>query len=245
MPGLYKRARRAFRVRSAEFLHNTVYNSPPWLRTKVGPALCYAEMLILDYGLARVLYNNRHRISPNAWRSAQPSPHHIRYAARHGVKTVINLRGDQSFGTHWLEEMACKKNGLKLVNFKIRSRAAPTKEELKAAKALFETVEYPILIHCKSGADRAGLMSTLYRFVREGVPLETAVKELSLRYGHVRHADTGVLDYFFERYLADNAASPISFWDWVETRYDPDEVKRTFRASGWANRLINDLLHRE
>ena len=83
-----------------------------------------------------------------------------------------------------------------------------------------ETVEYPILIHCKSGADRAGLMSVLYRFLHEGVPLTESKRQLGLRYGHFRHADTGVLDHFFERYMADNAHEPIAFWDWVDTKYD-------------------------
>ena len=55
-----------------------------------------------------------------------------------------------------------------------------------------------MLMHCKSGADRAGLMSVLYRFLHEGVPLKEATQELSLKYGHFRQADTGILDYFFE-----------------------------------------------
>ncbi len=245
MANLYKRTKSGLRTRSAEFLHSAVHNSPPWLRSSIGPWLCYAEMLILDHGIVRILYNNRHRLSDNAWRSAQPAPHHIRYAAARGVKTVVNLRGDQSFGTHWLEDLACKRNGVKLVNLRLRSRAAPSREELRAVKALFESIEYPVLIHCKSGADRAGLMSVLYRFIHEGVPLDEAKKQLSLKYGHVRQADTGVLDYFFECYQADNAKVPIAFWDWVETRYQPDKVNGSFHAKGWANRLVNGVLDRE
>ena len=54
-----------------------------------------------------------------------------------------------------------------------------------------------------------------------------------------------MLDYFFERYIADNAKSPVAFWDWVETLYDQDEVNKSFRAKGWANRLVNEFLKRE
>lgn len=232
-------------MKSAGVLHSAVNHSPVWMRRSLSQVLCYAEMLILDYGIVRILYNNRHQLSDKVWRSAQPAPHHIRQAARHGVRTVINLRGDQSFGTHWLEDRACASNGLKLVHFTVRSRAAPTRDELKAAKKLFESVEYPILLHCKSGADRAGLMSVLYRYLHEGAPLDVAKRQLALKYGHVRHADTGVLDYFFERYMADNAAAPISFWDWVDTRYDQNEVTTSFKAKSWANRVVNNLLHRE
>ena len=245
MAGFIKRAKKELRRRSGAWLHGAIHNAPPAIRTRIGPALCYVEMLVLDYGIARVLYNNRHRISDGAWRSAQPEPHHIGWIAKKGVKTVINLRGDRSFGTAWLEDRACAKHGLKLVNFKLNSRVAPSREDLLAVKQLLETIEYPVLIHCKSGADRAGLMSVLFRHVHDGVPIAKAKNQLSLRYGHIRQADTGVLDYFFERYLSDNAKSPIVFWDWVATQYDADEVNRTFKASGFANRLVNDILRRE
>jgi protein tyrosine/serine phosphatase len=212
----------------------------------VAPVLCYVEMLFIDYGIVRILYNNRHRISKDAWRSAQPAPHHVGWMARRGIKTIINLRGgEQSFGTRWLEEHACARHGIALVDLKLKSRAAPTSAELRAMKDLLGRVEYPILVHCKSGADRAGLMSLIVRHVRDGVPIREAREQLSLRYGHVRSADTGVIDAVFDRYLEEEARTGIAFWDWVDKHYDPDEINRTFRARGWANRLVNGILRRE
>lgn len=202
-------------------------------------------MLLVDHGIFRVFYCNIHRLSDQFWRSAQPSPRHIRRLARAGVRTIINLRGERSCGSYWLETEACARYGVKLVNFQVRSRAAPTPEEIKGAKRVFEEVEYPILIHCKSGADRAGLMSVLYRFFQQGIPIAEAKNELSLKYGHIRQADTGILDYFFERYLADSAQNPMPFLEWVDTVYDPVELKRTFRSKGWANRLVDTVLSRE
>lgn len=207
--------------------------------------MSYLDMLFVDHGIFRMLYANSHRISHEAWRSAQPAPHHIGYFARAGIRTIVNLRGERQCGSYWLEQKACERHGIKLVNFQIRSRAAPTREELEGARRLFEEIEYPMLMHCKSGADRAGLMSVLYRFLREGVPLTEAKKELSLRYGHIRQAHTGILDYFFEKYMADNAARPMPFFEWVETIYDPDELKRTFRSKGWADRIVDSVLRRE
>ena len=120
-----------------------------------------------------------------------------------------------------------------------------SRSELRGARELFERIEYPMLMHCKSGADRAGLMSVLYRHLREGVPIEIAKKELSWRFGHFRQADTGILDYFFERYLQDTAERPMPFFEWVEHVYDPIELKRSFQASTWANRLVNGVLRRD
>ena len=134
---------------------------------------------------------------------------------------------------------------IKLVDLTLKSRAAPTRATLLAIKDLLATVEYPILVHCKSGADRAGLMSVIIRHVRDGLPISQAKDQLSFRYGHIRSADTGVLDAVFERYLEDEAKTGIAFWDWVENVYDPVEINRSFKARGWANRIVNGLLKRE
>jgi protein tyrosine phosphatase (PTP) superfamily phosphohydrolase (DUF442 family) len=245
MAGLVKRAKRSWRRGARDLRDRAVAGSPPWLRRRAGPPASYLDMLFVDHGIFRMLYVNKHRLSPKAWRSAQPAPHQIRRFADAGIRTIVNLRGERDCGSYWLERRACERLGVKLVNFQIRSRAAPTRGELYGAKRLFDEIEYPMLMHCKSGADRAGLMSVLYRFVHEGEPLEQAKKELSLRYGHIRQAHTGILDYFFERYLADNALRPMPFFEWVDTVYDPDELKRSFQSKGWANRLVDSVLRRE
>jgi protein tyrosine phosphatase (PTP) superfamily phosphohydrolase (DUF442 family) len=245
MASLLKQAKRGLRRRSGALLHGAVHSAPGWLGPRFAPALCYAEMLFIDYGIARIVYNNRHRISKDVWRSAQPAPHHVGWLARRGIKTVVNLRGEQTFGTRWLEQQACARHGVKLIDLKLKSRAPPTRANLLAIKDLLASVEYPILVHCKSGADRAGLMSVIVRHVRDGLPISQAKDQLSLRYGHIRSADTGVLDAVFERYLEDEAKTGIAFWDWVENVYDPVEINRSFKARGWANRIVNGLLKRE
>jgi protein tyrosine/serine phosphatase len=245
MAGLVKRAKRSWRRVGRRLREHAVRSSPPWLRRAAGPPASYLDMLLVDHGIFRFMYANSHRISEKAWRSAQPAPHQLRWFAKAGIRSVVNLRGERECGSYYLERQACERLGMKLVNFQVRSRAAPTREELLGAKRLFEEVEYPMLMHCKSGADRAGLMSVLYRFLHEGVPMQEAKKELSLKYGHIRQAHTGILDYFFERYLADNALRPMPFFEWVDTVYDPDELKRNFQSKGWANRVVDSVLRRE
>ena len=89
------------------------------------------------------------------------------------------------------------------------------------------------------------MMSVLYRHLREGVPIAEARQQLSLRYGHIRQADTGILDAFFDRYLSDTAQRPMDLFEWIETVYDPDELKQTFKADTWATRLTGSVLRRE
>ena len=184
-------------------------------------------------------------MAPGVWRSAQPSPAQIAYLARKGIKTIVNLRGERDCGSYRLQSEACSRTEIRLVNFQLQSRMAPPASVIHQAKALFQEIEYPALFHCKSGADRVGLMSALLLYMKEGKPIEQAVRQLSLRYGHFRKSETGVLDYLFERYMADNNAEPMTFFEWLETRYDPWEIKRNFKTSGWANLVVNSALRRE
>ncbi len=242
---LPKPIRRTWKRTSKSVRQGIVDKSPPWLRRTAGPAGAFFDMAVVDHGLFRYVYLNKHRLGKDAWRSAQPAPIQIRRFAGNGVRTIVNLRGARLCGSYILEKKACEDAGIKLVDFQIRSRAAPSREELHGIRDLLSRIEYPVLFHCKSGADRAGLMGVLFRHLHYGEPIEDAMKELSFRFGHIRQADTGVLDYFFERYLSDTAECPMPFFDWVDTVYDPDEVKRSFHAEGWANRLVNGILARE
>ena len=222
-----------------------VDRTPRWMRRTLGPGVLYADMLLVDHGVFRLFYLNRHKLGKAAWRAAQPAPHQIKSAGRLGVRTIVNLRGERVCGGSWLEETACARHGLKLENYQVRSRAAPSRDEVLGARDLFRRIDYPILMHCKSGADRAGLMSALYLISMEGVPVGEAKAQLALKFGHIRQSDTGILDYFFERYLADSAQRPMPFFDWVANVYDADELKRSFAAKGWANVITNKILRRE
>ncbi|MEN2494468.1 MAG: hypothetical protein TECD_00367 [Hyphomicrobiaceae bacterium hypho_1] len=220
---------------------------PIWIKKSVGPIFFYLDMLFLDHGIFRIVYFNKHKLSgTNGWRSAQPTPYQLAELARHGIKTVVNLRGERVCGSYFLEKEACTRYGLTLENYQIRSRASPTPAELYGARDLFQRIEYPMLMHCKAGADRVGLMSILFLHIRYSWSIENALKEhLSLKYGHIRQANTGILDHFFKTYIKYNRHTPIDFFDWVDTAYDPSEVHKTFYANGFANRLIEDILHRE
>jgi protein tyrosine/serine phosphatase len=120
----------------------------------------------------------------------------------------------------------------------------PTKEQILGAKALFDDIAYPALMHCKSGADRAGLMSTLYAHFRMGAPISQAIEQLSFKYLHVRQGKTGLIDFFFQTYL-DQTQEKKPFLDWVREDYDPPTVKSQFMSQWWANILVDKILRRE
>ena len=204
----------------------------------------WAELIFKDHGFLRLYWHNEHEIAPGMWRCNQPSPGRIRVAADRGIKTIINLRGPRADGGWRLEAEACTKYGLTLMDFTARSRAAPDKQMLHAAEALFTEMNLPAMMHCKSGADRAGLMAALYLLIVEKRPAREAAKQLAWKYGHVKQAKTGLLDAFFAAYFPYEDRG-IAFFDWVDEIYDPDAITRDFKAKGWAVRLTDSILHRE
>jgi protein tyrosine/serine phosphatase len=175
-------------------------------------------------------------VAPGVFRSAQPTPGQLRaWVRRHGIRTVVNLRAERNCGAFVLEEEACAELGVALVNVRVRSRDVPSKELIWTLERLFAEVEKPVLMHCKSGADRTGITGALYLVLAEGRPVSAAVGQLAKRYGHIRQAKTGILDYFFERYVHDDAREPLAFRDWVRDVYDPVALKRDFLAR-WRGR---------
>lgn len=219
---------------------------PPWFGHSADWFLDHFDLVMVDHGMIRAIYPNRWRIARGVWRSSQPAPSQIAWAARRGVRTVINLRGARNCGSYRLEEAACQAYGIRLVNFPAKSREAPPPQFFHDVRALFASIEYPMMMHCKSGADRVGLMSVLYLILVEGWPVEEASRHLSLRYGHIRQADTGILDAVFTAYIEHNRRKPIAFIDWIDSHYDPNAIKTWFKARPhWANILVNGILRRE
>jgi protein tyrosine/serine phosphatase len=178
-------------------------------------------------------------------RANQPSPKQIARYAKLGIKTILNLRGESPTGYFALEQEACAANGIALVNAPMGSREAPPKHRIHFAKETFQTIAYPALMHCKSGADRAGIMAVLYLHFHRGLPIADAINQLSFKYLHVKQGKTGMLDFFFQSYLEDNFARPMPFLQWVDEVYEPDEVKARFHASWWGTMLTEKILKRE
>ena len=125
----------------------------------------------------------------------------------------------------------------------LESRGAPQVDRILRLAEIFRTMTAPALMHCKSGADRAGLAAGVYVVLRGGTAAD-ALAQLSWRYLHVSASNTGVLDAFFRLYAATGEGKK-PFLDWVATDYDAAALRRDFRANGLA-RFINDrVLRRE
>lgn len=225
------------------FPDRTRFREP--IRDAAGRRAAWFDFLFVDFGFLRFFWKNRAQIAPRAWRMNQPYPGDIAWAARHGVRTIVTARHDPRHGGHALVAEACQRYGLVYETFPLFSREAPSREALLAAPAFFAKIEHPVLLHCKSGADRAGLLSALYLLVVEGVSVREARKQLSARFLHFSASRTGILDALFEAYLAAHPDETVPFLDWVAKDYDPAVLTQDFRHRPFWDFLERSLLRRE
>jgi len=157
---------------------------------------------------------NLHAIEPGmAYRSAQLDPILLEQVLDvYGIKTVINLRGAHPGEPWWdAEKDVCDRLGVVLVNIPMSADELPSREALLDLYNTFLDAEYPILIHCRGGADRTGAASAIWRMTVLGEERSTAMQELSICYGHV---DAIAMDYLAEIFQPDE--------DWILNEYDPD-----------------------
>jgi protein tyrosine phosphatase (PTP) superfamily phosphohydrolase (DUF442 family) len=194
----------------------------------------WAAVMLRDGGLVRLVLPNRHRVAEGVWRSGQPTPGQLRAFARAGGRTVISLRAGRAVAALAPEAEACRALGLAFHLLPMRGHRLPTAAELAAAVRLFAAAERPVLIHCQSGADRAGLGAALWLLLAEGCPVAEARRQLSPRFGHNPLGRAGLLGALLDAYAA---APPMPFAEWAATAYDPGRITAEWRALPLAARL--------
>lgn len=204
-----------------------------------GRALAWLDALLVDHAIFRLAWSNFAAVEPGAlYRCNHPTPARLAaLARRHGLRTLINLRGQTNNGSDALTRDMAARLGLDFIDMALESRGAPQRDRILRLHDIYRTMRRPAIIHCKSGADRAGLAAGLY-VLFQGRTAAEALTQLSWRFGHVRQSRTGILDAFFLHY-ARHGEGRKSFLDWVREDYDEQALRRDFRANGLAS-FLND-----
>ena len=205
----------------------------------------WVDSLLVDHAILRLGWTNFGTVIPGKlYRGNHPTPARLRRLHdRYGLRTLINLRGKRDCGSDALSRDAAARLGMVHVDMGFESRGAPQRDRVLRFFDIYQTLEFPALMHCKSGADRTGLAGGL-AVLFEGGTAADAMAQLSLRFGHFKRSPTGILDAFFLHFQA-TAEGRISFIDWVRHEYDEHAVRARFRASGLATFLNDAVLQRE
>jgi len=180
-----------------------------------------------DHGMLRTFWTNFGEVAPGVYRSNQPDHDRLLKYKEMGIKAVLNLRGSPKKPHHILEVRSCEMLGLELKSVALHARAAPQVRHLNTLFEAFDTIQRPFVMHCKSGADRAGLAAVLYR-LDQGEDVAQARQELSIKYLHLRHTKTGIQDHFIDTYQARLKDGPISIRDWIAHEYDAKALTDSF-----------------
>ena len=209
-------------------------------------AAAWGDSLLVDHAVFRLVWTNFAPVIPGRlYRSNHPTPAQLRAATRRlGLNTLINLRGPPLLRLRRaLPPGPPTASGSATSTWRSRAEAAPHRDRILRFHGIYQTLDGPTLMHCKSGADRAGLASGL-ALLFEGGTAAQALQQLSWRFGHWKQARTGILDAFFHRYIAE-AEGRMAFLDWVRDAYDEAALRRDFQANGLASFITDRVLRRE
>lgn len=162
-------------------------------------------------------------------RSSQPTTELPAWIRDYHIQSILNLRGGgPSDWWYDAEVRAASENGVAFYDFPLSATRRPTRRELLVLIDTLRSCPYPLLIHCKSGADRTGLASALYLMVERGVAPERAEDAFTLEHGHIPLCGPERLHEPLHEYAAWLAArglahTPERFRDWVRNDYrSPD-----------------------
>jgi len=137
----------------------------PRLRKRIVRPLLAVLGAIGVYALYTVATNNFHTVvDGELYRSARPSAADITaWHERYGIKTIVNLMGAHPEYAWYREEKAtAEANGITLINHKMSAQRDVSPEEVEDLLEILSSAERPILVHCRSGADRTGIVSAFY-----------------------------------------------------------------------------------
>jgi Protein tyrosine/serine phosphatase len=116
---------------------------------------------------------NLYQMSPTLYRSALPDSEAQALLDKLKIGTVINFLNEPD--DTWL-----KTPGVVQVQLPYRTNHVDDADVLTALRAIQSAqARGPVLMHCKHGSDRTGLMSAMYRVVVEGWSKEDALKEMT------------------------------------------------------------------
>lgn len=122
-------------------------------------------------------------VEGQVYRSGQPlGKDWDRLCSRYEIRSVINLRPLSDRGEdNWFDEeqQAVTKHGLKWFDLPMPEQW-PTKDQADRVLAILsDPTNQPVLVHCKQGKDRTGIMTALYRIHVQGWSERDALDEMT------------------------------------------------------------------
>lgn len=168
-------------------------------------------LLIISAGLllAQDVSGNFHTVvAGQFYRSGQLSPGQlVEFQSAYGIRTIINLRGaNPQAGWYRRELKESRDLGITHIDFRMSASHLLTKKRAERLIGIIEHAKKPILVHCQGGADRSGLVSSLYMAAVRKAGEAASESELSIRFGHIG------IPYLSRTYAMDRSWQNLEPW---------------------------------
>lgn len=140
---------------------------------------------------------NFHKVSDTLYRGAQPLGGAAKKLAELGVKTIINLRGEDEGSREERKEV--ESAGLRYFSVTMPGLSAPSDAQVASVMGIIDNPEnQPVFIHCKRGSDRTGTIAAIYRISHDGWTADRAIAEAKLH--GMSFAEFGMKGYISDYY---------------------------------------------
>jgi len=105
---------------------------------------------------------NFYQVDEHVYRGAQPTDEGLKYLAKTGIETVIDLR--EADERSRAEERVVRAMGMKYINVPMTGLTPPTEAEITRILGILEDkTTGAVFVHCRRGADRTGAVIASYR----------------------------------------------------------------------------------
>jgi protein tyrosine phosphatase (PTP) superfamily phosphohydrolase (DUF442 family) len=211
---------------------------------------CYLGLLLaFAVEFCRVmLLGNFHVVVPGlVFRSAQLSDTELEAVIeKHGIRTVINLRGCCNPFPWYLDECrATHRHGVNQEDIGFSAGRLPPVPEIRRLVEALERTEYPVLIHCNRGADRTGLASAVVTLLMTDASLAEGRRQLSPRFSHLALRRLANQDRFFDLYsewldAQGKKHSRENFHHWLLVEYCPGECRCELEILAFPKEIVSN-----
>lgn len=171
------------------------------------------------------LYNFHWVMEAKAARSSQANFGGLKgLMQRHGLKAIVNLRGENSDLSWWrYEKRVCSDLGAAHLDAMLDSRHLPTRAMLERLMEAFETAPQPLLMKCSGGHDRTSFAAALFILQEKGwAAWDEAARQFDPAYGHAPKKHQFWLRPFLDFAATDAKGTPLA--DWVRRDYTPENL---------------------
>ncbi|MFC1781561.1 tyrosine-protein phosphatase [Planctomycetota bacterium] len=154
-------------------------NKKPQKKLRINTIVVLTIFTAIGYYLFFFVHNSNFKpvVAGKIYRSAQPSEENLqKWIEDYSIKTVINLRAKKPDEIE-REQQVADRLGVTLIPIYLSGRRLITTSEFEKITQALEAAELPVLLHCKSGIDRAGIVSALAAFGIGGVDYDTARRQ--------------------------------------------------------------------